>query len=96
MARGKAARTKNGSDEIIFDMVKMKLLTVGWSGRLYKIGRPNDTIMAGTKPSGPTVRAVRAMQVDVSLGTRTTSSRLSDASRVADEPDDRLRVFMSH
>ena len=45
MARGKAARTKNGSDEIIFDMVKMKLLTVGWSGRLYKIGRPNHTIM---------------------------------------------------
>ena len=34
--KGKAARTKYGSDEIFFDMVRLKLLTIGWFGRLLK------------------------------------------------------------
>lgn len=49
---------ENGSDELpCSDMVRMKHGLVGTDALIYK-GRPNHTIMVGTKPSGPTVVAV--------------------------------------
>lgn len=51
-------RTNNGSDELqSSDMVRLKQSLVGPDALINK-GRPNHTMMVGTKPSGPTVRAV--------------------------------------